>query len=113
MSSFIPDLAAEGWKCGSRRLNFRFLVLYVAILFSAIIERELKKPRGRNEYVPPFRSTAENKTWLKYKKLKIQAPGTTFSTLSDNVRYEGGHDKCCRFGTLAGVHQEAHIYAVC
>ena len=34
----------------------------------------------------------------KYEKLKIQAPGTTFSNLSDEVRPEGGHGKCFRFG---------------
>ena len=44
-----------------------------------------------------------------YKKLKIQAPGTTFSTVSDEVRPEGEDEKCCRFGTLTGVHQGAHI----
>ena len=30
-------------------------------------------------------------------------------TFSDKVRYEGGHGKCCRFGTLTGVHQGRHI----
>ena len=39
----------------------------------------------------------------------IQAPGTTFSTFSDEVRLEGGHGNCCRFATLTGVHQMPHI----
>ena len=46
---------------------------------------------------------------LQCKKIKIQAPGTTLLTFIDKVRYEGGHEKCCRFGTLTGVHQGAHI----
>ena len=48
-------------------------------------------------------------TWLQYKKRQIQAPGTTFSTFSDEVRLEGGHGNCSRFATLTGVHQGAHI----
>ena len=48
-------------------------------------------------------------TWLQYEKRQIQAPGTTFSTFSDGVRLEGGHGKCCRFATLKGVYQGAHI----
>ena len=39
-------------------------------------------------------------TWLRYKKPNIQAPGTTFSKFSDEVRPEGEHEKCRRFGTL-------------
>ena len=58
--------------------------------------------------VPPARSTAEKNTWLQYEKPKIQAPGTTFSNFSHEVRPEGGHGKCCRFVTLTGVHQGAH-----
>ena len=60
--------------------------------------------------VPSARSTAETKkTWLQYKKTAIQASGTTFSNFSDEIRPEEGHGKCCRFGTLTGVHQDAHI----
>ena len=43
------------------------------------------------------------------RETKIQATGTTFSNFRDEVRPEGGHEKCSRFGTLTGVHQEAHI----
>ena len=78
------------------------------VLFSAV-EQELEEPRSRNEYVLPSHSTAKTNTWLQYKKPKIQAPGTTFLTFSDKVRYEGGHETCCRFGTLTGLHQGAHI----
>ena len=46
-------------------------------------------------------------TWLQYKKR--QAPGTTFSTFSDEVRLEGEPGKGCRFATLTGVHQGARI----
>ena len=35
-------------------------------------------------------------------------PGITFSNFSDEVRLEGGHENCCRFATLTGVHQGAH-----
>ena len=34
---------------------------------------------------------------------------TTFSTFSDKFRPERGHEKCCRYRTLTGVHQGAHI----
>ena len=43
-----------------------------------------------------------------YEKPKIQAPGTTSSNFSDEAR-PGGHGECCRFATLTGVHQGAHI----
>ena len=48
-------------------------------------------------------------TWLQYKTPQIQAPGTTFSFFGDEVGVQGGHGNCCRFATLAGVHQGAHI----
>ena len=48
-------------------------------------------------------------TFLQYKKRQTHAPGTTFSTFSDEVRLEGGHGNCYRFAILTGVHQEAHI----
>ena len=47
-------------------------------------------------------------TWLQYKKPLIQAPGITFSNFSDEVGMEG-HGNCCRFATITGVHQGAHI----
>ena len=47
-------------------------------------------------------------TWLQYKKWQIQVPGTAFSNFSDEVGMEG-HGNCCRFATLTGVHQGAHI----
>jgi len=37
-------------------------------------------------------------TWLQHEKRQIQAPGTIFSTFSDDVRLEG-HGNCCRFAT--------------
>ena len=55
-----------------------------------------------------FYSRKKN-TWSQYEKLKIQEPGTTFSNFSDEIRLEGGPEKCCRFGKLTGVHQGAHI----
>ena len=48
-------------------------------------------------------------TWLQHEELHIQAPGTTFSNFGDEVWMEGGHGNCCRFATLTGVHQGAHI----
>ena len=47
-------------------------------------------------------------TWLQYKEPQIRAPGTTFSIFSGEVRLEG-HGSCCRFATLTGVLQGAHI----
>ena len=41
--------------------------------------------------VPPSRTVRET---------EIQAPGTTFPNFSDEVRPEGGHRKCGRFGKL-------------
>ena len=38
-----------------------------------------------------------------------QTPGTTFQNISDEVRPEGGHEKCCRFVTHTGVYQGAPI----
>ena len=35
--------------------------------------------------------------WLQYKKPQIEAPGTTFSIFSDEVRLEEGDGNCCRF----------------
>ena len=51
----------------------------------------------------------KNNNWLQYKKAQHRAPGTIFSTFTDKVRPEGRHEKCCRFGTLTGVHHGAHI----
>ena len=47
--------------------------------------------------------------YLQYKKQQIQAPGHIFSDISDEVRIEGGHGNCRRFGTLTGVHQRGFI----
>ena len=45
----------------------------------------------------PSRSTAVKKCLTtEYKKRRIQAPGTTFSTFSDEVRLEGGHGSFCQ-----------------
>ena len=48
-------------------------------------------------------------TWLQYKTPQVQASGTNTSIFSDEVHVEGGHRNCCRFATLTGVHQGAHI----
>ena len=40
-------------------------------------------------------------------KLKHLEPH--FSTFSDEVRLQGGQGNRCRFATLTGVHQGAHI----
>ena len=42
------------------------------------------------------------------RNFKIQAPGTTFSNFGHEVWMEG-HGNCCRFASLTGVHQGAHI----
>ena len=55
----------------------------------------LKRVPGTSTYVVSSKKYA----WLQYKKRQIQAPGTTFSTFSDEVRLEGGHGNCCRFAT--------------
>ena len=47
--------------------------------------------------------------WLQYKP-QIQAPGTTFSIFSDEVRLDGGRGNCCRLATFTGVHQGTHIW---
>ena len=56
-----------------------------------------------------FYDDSKKYTWLQYKKRQIQAPGTPFSIFGDDVGMEGGHGNCCRFATLTGVHQGAHI----
>ena len=53
--------------------------------------------------------SSKTQTWQQYKKRQIQVPGTTFSTSNDGVCLGGGHGNCCRFATLTGVHQSAHI----
>ena len=60
-----------------------------------------------------FRTLCKNYSWLQYKKRQIQAPGTTFSTCSDEVSMEGGHGNCCQFATLTGVHQTRTPYLPC
>ena len=61
-------------------------------------------------YTSSFPSTAvKNFTWLQYKKRQIKAPRTTLSDFVDEAGMEGGHGNCCRFATLTGVHQGAHI----
>ena len=62
------------------------------------------------KYPPPktFRKTKE--AWLQYKKPQFQAPGTTFSISSNEVRLEGVHGNCYRVAKLAGVHQGAHVF---
>ena len=66
------------------------------------------KSRVYDFCVPPSRCTADNpNTWVQYKKLKIQAPGTTCSNCSDELRLEGGCGECGRLGTLTGVHQKS------
>ena len=60
----------------------------------------------------PVPSTAAVRNVLgysQYKKRQIQAPGATFSNFGDEVEMEGGHGNCCRFATLTGVRQGAHI----
>ena len=64
-----------------------------------------KRVLGTSTYVV----SSKKYTWLQYKKRSIQAPGTTFSTFSDEVRLEGEHGNCCRFATLTGANQRAHI----
>ena len=54
-------------------------------------------------------TTGTTSTSQSFLQRQIQVPGTTFSTFSDKVRLEGGHENCCRFATLTGVHQGAHI----
>ena len=59
----------------------------------------------------PAPSTAARKyPWLQCKQPQIQARRTTFFLIfSDEVGLEGGHGSCCRFATLTGVYQGAHI----
>ena len=56
-----------------------------------------------------YSNSSKKYTWLQYKKRRIQAPGTTFSVFGNEVGMKGGHENCCRFATLTGVHQGAHI----
>ena len=63
----------------------------------------------KNEYELSLLFSSKKYTSLQYKKPPIQAPGTTFSTFSDEVPLEGGHGNCCRCVTLTGVHRGAHI----
>ena len=69
-----------------------------------------KKKRGTDEYVRNKYEFYSSKTytWLQYNKRQIHVPGTTFSNFGDEVWMEG-HENCCRFATLTGVHQRAHI----
>ena len=55
-----------------------------------------------------FYSSNKN-TWLQYKKPQIQAPGTTFSIVSDEVRLWRTRKLLSFFATLRGVHQGARI----
>lgn len=99
---FDANFVAETWKCGSRRWNMRFLVLYHGQVRCFLHER----PRE----IPCARSTAEYpNTWIQYEKPHNQAPETTFVNFSDEVRIKGEHGDCCRLGKLTGVHQGAQI----
>ena len=57
----------------------------------------------------PIKSGVKNILDYSTNKQQIRASGTTFSTFSDDVRLDGGHGNCCRFATITGVHQGAHI----
>ena len=74
-------------------------------------KRENKNKKTENKHTKRGRKRKTlGKNSTRYEKPKIQAPGTTFSNFSDEVGPEGGRGKCCRFGTLTGVYQGAHIY---
>lgn len=60
-------------------------------------------PKQHTVYQVYFLGTCARRVY-DYTKPQIQAPGTTFSIFSDEVRLEGGHGNCCSFGTLKGVH---------
>ena len=64
----------------------------------------------KNTYEPLLLLQQQQLFLATVKKGQIQAPGTTFSTLSDEVRLERGHGNCCRFATLTELHQGAHIF---
>ena len=73
-------------------------------------EGNLLKASGTIRVRASALSTAAKKySCLQYKKSQSQAPGTTFSSFSDEVHLEGGHVNYCRFAKLAGLHQGARV----
>ena len=104
-------MTAYSWieqrKSNGAHSTLQMLQSYV--LSYVLRNKSLEKKNGMYTYEYEFCSSKKC-TWLQYEKpQKIQAPGTTFSNFGDEVWMEGGHGNCCRFATLTGVHQGAHI----
>ena len=92
--------------------TLEFLVCYTeSKYFLSAVKREGGTYSVRLFLVPPARSTDSRKKCLTtmYETENPQTSGTTYSNFTDIVRPEGGRVKCCRFGTLTGVHLGAHI----
>ena len=56
----------------------------------------------------------KEKTWATVRETENSSIWNhIFKKFRDEVRPEGGHEKCCRLGTLTGVHQGAYtVYAL-
>ena len=97
---FGADLVAGVPTCGSRSLDFQFLLLQI-LIFTPPLERDTITAPGFVQLVLLQRKQD-------MAKVQTQAPGTTLENFRDEVRTERGHGKCCRLGTLAGVHKGPH-----
>jgi len=80
------------------------LVVRVFYLVSVLHDFD---PNGWGIVIPDLGHSPKKNNLQQHKKPKIQAPGTTFSKFSDDVRPERGQGKCCRFDPLTGLHQGA------
>ena len=77
----------------------------LSTLYTVVAELRMSNQIIKKKWYEYVRS--KKNAWLQHEKPQIQASGTTFSIISDEVRLEG-HLSCCRFATPTGLHQGAH-----